>query len=89
METTKQTRAGCVYDAIRSEVLTAGIPPGTRLKLADYSQRFDVSLSVVREAMGRLAEQSLLQANPQRGFSILPLSTTTPPTAPPKPSTDA
>jgi DNA-binding GntR family transcriptional regulator len=68
------TRAGSVYDAIREEILTAGIPPGTKMKLADYSERFDVSLSVVREAMGRLAEQNLLQANPQRGFSTLSLS---------------
>jgi DNA-binding GntR family transcriptional regulator len=63
-----------VYDAIRDEVLTGGIPPGTKMKLADYSERFDVSLSVVREAMSRLAEQNLLQANPQRGFSTLSLS---------------
>ncbi|KQY01335.1 hypothetical protein ASD37_30065 [Mycobacterium sp. Root135] len=68
------TRVGAVYDAIRDEVLTGGIPPGTKMKLADYSERFDVSLSVVREAMSRLAEQNLLQANPQRGFSTLSLS---------------
>lgn len=63
-----------VFEAIRDEVLTARVPPGTKMKLADYGQRFDVSLAVVREAMGRLAERGLLQANPQRGFSTLPLS---------------
>lgn len=72
--TVKQTRTEVVFDAIRDEVLSVRIPPGTKMKLADYSQRFDVSLAVVREAMGRLAEQGLLQANPQRGFSTLPLS---------------
>lgn len=72
--TAKQTRAEIVFDAIRDEVLSARIPPGTKMKLADYSRRFEVSLAVVREAMGRLAEQGLLQANPQRGFSALPLS---------------
>ncbi len=74
--TAKQTLAERVIEAIRDEVLSARIPPGTKLKLVDYSQRFDVSLSVIREAMGRLAEQGLLQANPQRGFSTVPLSTT-------------
>ncbi|MFE3229010.1 GntR family transcriptional regulator [Nocardia sp. NPDC059228] len=74
--TVKQTRAEVVYNAIRSEVLSARVPPGTKMKLADYSERFDVSLSVVREAMSRLAEQGLLQANPQRGFATLPLSAT-------------
>ncbi|OBF29735.1 GntR family transcriptional regulator [Mycobacterium sp. ACS4331] len=73
--TAKQTLAEKVFDAVRDEVLSGRIPPGTKLKLVDYSQRFDVSLSVIREAMGRLAEQGLLQANPQRGFSTLSLST--------------
>lgn len=73
-ETSKQTRAGAVYDAIRAEVLAARIPPGTKMRLADYGERFDVSLAVVREAMGRLAGQGLLQANPQRGFSTLSLT---------------
>lgn len=74
IEPAKQTRAGTVYDAIRSEILTGGVAPETKLKLAEYSQRYEVSLSVIREAMGRLAEQGLLQANPQRGFSTMPLS---------------
>jgi DNA-binding GntR family transcriptional regulator len=74
--TAKQTRTDAVFTAIRNEVLSAFIPPGTKMKLADYSQRFDVSLAVVREAMGRLAEQGLLQATPQRGFSTIPLSVT-------------
>ena len=73
--TPKQTLAEQAFEAIRDEVLSARIPPGTKLKLVDYSQRFDMSLSVIREAMGRLAEQGLLQANPQRGFSTVPLST--------------
>ncbi|MGW5072057.1 GntR family transcriptional regulator [Rhodococcus sp. NPDC004095] len=74
MPTVKRTRAEVLFDAIRNEVLSARIPPGTKLKLADFGERFDVSLALVREVMGRLAEQGLLQANPQRGFSMLPLS---------------
>lgn len=70
----KPTRTDTVFESIREEVLSARIPPGTKMKLADYSQRFNVSLAVVREALGRLAEQGLVQANPQRGFSTLPLS---------------
>ncbi len=74
--TSKRTLAEKAFEAIRDEVLSGRVPPGTKLKLVDYSQRFDVSLSVIREAMGRLAEQGLLQANPQRGFSTVPLSST-------------
>lgn len=70
----KPTRVEIVFEAVRAEVLSGRIPPGRKMKLADYGKRFDVSLAVVREALGRLAEQGLLQANPQRGFSALPLS---------------
>ena len=70
----KPTRTDAVFDALRHEVLSARIPPGTKMKLTDYSERFAVSVAVVREALGRLAEQGLLQANPQRGFATLPLS---------------
>lgn len=63
-----------MFESLRDEVLSGRIPPGTKMKLADYSERFAVSVAVVREALGRLAEQGLLQANPQRGFSTLPLS---------------
>ena len=70
----KPTRVEAVWEAIRAEVLSARVPPATKMKLADYAERFDVSLSLVREAMNRLADQGILQANPQRGFSTRPLS---------------
>lgn len=63
-----------MFAAIRDEVLSGQLPADTKLRLAEYGARFGVSLSVVQQAMSRLAEQGLLQANPQRGFSTLPLS---------------
>jgi DNA-binding GntR family transcriptional regulator len=70
----KRTRTETVFDAIREEILSGRLPAEAKLKLTAYSDKFNVSLSVVRDAMGRLSEQGLLQANPQRGFSTLPLS---------------
>lgn len=71
---TKTIQADLVFEALRSQVLNAEVPPSTKMKLAVYSEQFGASLSVVREAMSRLAAQGLLQANPNRGFSTLPLS---------------
>ncbi|MGX1163729.1 DNA-binding GntR family transcriptional regulator [Arthrobacter sp. SLBN-100] len=70
----KQTSADAVFEAVRDEVLAARVPPGAKMKLVEYSERFGASLSVVREAMSRLAEQGLLQAYPNRGFSTMPLT---------------
>ncbi|MDQ1491526.1 MAG: hypothetical protein QOJ23_4040, partial [Actinomycetota bacterium] len=70
------TRTEEVYDELRRELLdlNGGLEPGQRLKLVDLAQRFDASLSVIREALTRLAGQGLLVATPQRGFSVRELS---------------
>src|ERR1700754_1012380 len=63
-----------VYRAVRDDLLRGLLEPGSKLKLGDFSARFSVSLSVVREAMARLAEQGLVRSSPQRGFWVTPLS---------------
>jgi DNA-binding GntR family transcriptional regulator len=70
------TRTEEVYDELRAELLNLNgqYAPGQRLKLLDLAQRFSASLSVIREALTRLAEQGLLVATPQRGFSVRELS---------------
>lgn len=67
------TRSLGVYDEIRSDIMSARIPPGTRLKVGPLCERFGVSLSVVREALTRLSEQRLVRSEPQLGFSVAPL----------------
>lgn len=74
MSASKATRTGEVYEALRADILNTRIEPGSKLKIAQLSNRFGVSLSVVREALTRLGEQRLVVANPQRGFSVVGLS---------------
>lgn len=70
------TRTEEVFDQLRADLLNLNgeYRPGQRLKLLDLTQRFGASLSVIREALIRLAEQGLLVATPQRGFSVRELS---------------
>ena len=74
MSASKATRTGEVYEALRADILNTRIEPGSKLKIAQLSNRFGISLSVVREALTRLGEQRLVVANPQRGFSVVGLS---------------
>jgi GntR family carbon starvation induced transcriptional regulator len=48
--------------------------PGTKLNLAEEAKARGVSLTVVREAVTRLASERLMQATPQQGFRVWPLS---------------
>ncbi len=63
-----------IYQRVRADVLAGKLAPGQRLKLAGLRAEYGVSLSVVREALTRLAEQKLLRQQPQQGFEVAPLS---------------
>ncbi|HTY71620.1 MAG TPA: GntR family transcriptional regulator [Actinomycetes bacterium] len=63
-----------VHAQLREEILLGTLEPGERLLVNPLSQRFKVSLSVIREALTRLAEQGLAKSTPQVGFTVTPLS---------------
>ena len=54
--------------------MTGRVLPGTKLRFAELTERYDCSTSVVREGLTRLAEQGLVQAEPQHGFHVTSLS---------------
>jgi GntR family carbon starvation induced transcriptional regulator len=63
-----------VYEALRADILLGRRLPGSRIPLRDFADEHDVSLSVVREAVTRLASEDLVEASPQRGFRVRSLS---------------
>lgn len=63
-----------IYAAIKSDILLGRMLPGQRLHLGELRETHDVSLSVVREAVTRLASEHLVQARPQQGFNVRQLS---------------
>src|SRR6202008_3424972 len=68
------TRGKEVYDVLRAELLNGVLCPGDKLRMVELASRFEVSQSVIREALTRLAEQGLVVATPQRGFRVRELS---------------
>ena len=65
------TRA--VFARIRAEILAGTYGPGARLSPRALATDSNVSMSVVREALTRLAEQGLVVAEPQLGFTVVKL----------------
>lgn len=63
-----------VYDALRADILFGRRLPSSRLQLNELADEHGVSLSVVREAVTRLASEDLVEATPQRGFRVRPIS---------------
>jgi DNA-binding GntR family transcriptional regulator len=71
---TGKTLAEDVHAAIRRQILTGQLRNGERLHLSRLAESHGVSLSVVREAVTRLASERLLEAIPQIGFRVRVLS---------------
>lgn len=63
-----------VYEAVRLDILFGRRLPSSRLQLNELAEEYGVSLSVVREAVTRLASEDLVEATPQRGYRVRPIS---------------
>lgn len=63
-----------VFQQIRGDILSGEHAPGARLRFAEMCARYGTSVGVVREALSRLAEQGLVQSEPQLGFCVTPVS---------------
>jgi DNA-binding GntR family transcriptional regulator len=59
-----------VLRELRAEILAGRHEPGSRLSPQALATRFEVSLSVVREALNRLTEQGLVTSAAQVGFAV-------------------
>ncbi len=64
---------GAVLSELRSEIMAGRHAPGSRLSPRALADRFDVSLTVVREALTRLTDQGLAVSEAQHGFAVVNL----------------
>jgi len=70
---THRSLSRAVYAGIRADILAGRYAPGAKLSPRAIATEYNVSLSVVREALTRLTEQDLVVAAPQLGFSVVEL----------------
>jgi DNA-binding GntR family transcriptional regulator len=64
---------GMAYRAIREEMLTCRLSPGSNLNVKKLSERYQVSLGAIREALSRLISEGFVLAD-GRGFRAAPIS---------------
>jgi DNA-binding GntR family transcriptional regulator len=68
--TTAETSAGRTVTAVRELILRGDFPPGARLGEVELAERLGVSRTPVREALGRLAAEGLVEIAPNRGARV-------------------
>jgi DNA-binding GntR family transcriptional regulator len=64
------TVADEVYRRLRHELLLGSWAPGTRLREVELTERFEVSRTPVREAVGRLLQEGLLESRHTQGVQV-------------------
>lgn len=62
------------YETLKCDLLDGVYPPGSKLLIDQIAERFEVSVGAVREALSRLTSDRLVVAEPQRGFTVAPIS---------------
>jgi GntR family transcriptional regulator, carbon starvation induced regulator len=70
----KETLASLIYDRLRKDIISVAVAPGEKLHIRSLSERFEVGLSPVREALSRLSTEGLVAQNDHRGFTVAPVS---------------
>lgn len=68
------SRTTQTYEALKRDLLDGAYAPGSKLLIDQIAERFEVSLGAVREALSRLTSDRLVVAEPQRGFTVAPIS---------------
>ena len=58
------------YDTLRTAIITAQLQPNERLVESDLIRRLSVSRSAVRTALVRLAQEGLVEHEPNRGAKV-------------------
>lgn len=66
-----ETLAGEVAERLRAAILGGRFHAGEWLRPADLRLEYDVSATVVRDALARLAEQNLAVLSPNRGYHVV------------------
>lgn len=62
------------YDRLRMDILSGALRPGTRLKIEELKQRYDLGPTPLREALSRLNSEGLVQSEQLKGYRVAAVS---------------
>jgi DNA-binding GntR family transcriptional regulator len=66
--------ADIAYQRIRTDIVFGALAPGERLRLDKLRDRYQVSVSTIREVLCRLLTEGMVHAENARGFEVAPVS---------------
>jgi DNA-binding GntR family transcriptional regulator len=70
----ERTIASTLTDAIRKDIISGELPPNSKLKLRELTDRYGAGVIPLREALSRLALSGFVIAVDQKGFRVTGIS---------------
>jgi len=68
------TVGSSTYQRIKRDIIFGELAPATKLKLEGLRERYEASMSTLRETLNRLASEGFVAAEEQRGFFVTAVS---------------
>jgi GntR family carbon starvation induced transcriptional regulator len=62
------------YRCLREDIVCGRLAPGSRLRIDILRSSYGIGATPLREALSRLSAVGLVEASPQRGFRVTPVS---------------
>jgi DNA-binding GntR family transcriptional regulator len=62
------------FRRLRDDIIFGRLPPGRKLRLERLRDDYSVSVTTLREVLGRLASEGLILFEAQKGFAVAPIS---------------
>lgn len=72
--TRKETISSRISALLRGAILRGDLAPGSKINLDRLRERYDISISPLREAVSRLVADGLVEFEDQRGYRVVPVS---------------
>jgi DNA-binding GntR family transcriptional regulator len=67
---TKTSLTDQAYQQLRNRIITGQLPPGSEMSELELADNLAMSKTPVREALGRLGVEGLVEAFPRRGYRV-------------------
>ena len=74
MSKSRNVVGASTYQRIKRDIIFGDLAPGSKLKLDGLRERYQASMSTLRETLNRLASEGFVDALDQRGFFVTPVS---------------
>lgn len=69
-QNSSDTARSTIYNRLRSDIITGRKRPGERLSIEQLRKAFGTSVTPVRDALQRLAQESLITIKPRSGYYV-------------------